>query len=133
MMRFAFLASLLVGCAEDPRQVLPEPAAPNFTLYVSNQSFEIDQVGIQVDLNGALAITGDFDVEGQHSFHEFRFELAPGQEHTIEARAHGDVLTATVTIGDDHDFALVSFWSADDNSATPYLDYLFSDDPLTFE
>ena len=107
-MRFAFALSLVAGCAEDPRQITPEPANPNFTLYVSNQSFEIDSVGIQVDLGGSLAVAGDFDVEGQHSWHEFRFEL-PSVEVEIVARAHGDVLTEKVMVGDEHDYAVINF------------------------
>jgi hypothetical protein len=130
-MRLALL--ILAGCAVDPHQVTPEPENPNFTLFVSNQSFEIDRVGIQVDLAGELAVTGDFDVEGQHSWHEFRFALPPGVGIQLEARAHDDVLTETITVDDEHDYAVIDFWSADDNSSTPYLDYYFEDDQPVFE
>ena len=132
MLRLAF-ATLLVGCAVEPHQVTPEPANPNFTLYVSNQSFEIDQVGIDVELDGELAVTGDFDVEGQHSWHEFRFALPPGTEVTLEARAHSDVLHEIVKVSDDHDYAVINFWSADESSDSPYLDYFFQDDQPFFE
>ncbi len=132
MMRLAFALSF-AGCAVDPHQVTPEPENPNFTLYVSNQSFEIDSVGIQVELAGELAVTGDFEVEGQHSWHEFRFALPAGTEVAIEARAHGDVLTETVVVDDDHDYGVINFWSADETSTTPHLDYFFEDDQPVFE
>ena len=131
-MRLAF-AFFLVGCAVEPHQITPAPDNPNFTLFVSTQSFDIDRVGIQVDLEGELMVTGDFDVEGQHSWHEFTFELAPGADIDLEARAHDDVLQATVRVDDAHDYAVINFWSADDNSATPYLDITLYDDAPTFE
>ncbi|MBA2543122.1 MAG: hypothetical protein H0V17_26005 [Deltaproteobacteria bacterium] len=130
---FALVSFLLVGCAVEPHQVTPAPANPNFTLFVSNQSFEIDRVGIQVDFEGELAVTGDFDVEGQHSWHEFTFALTPDVDITLEARAHGDVLQATVKVDDAHDYAVINFWSADDSSASPYLDLTLFDDAPTFE
>jgi len=132
-MRFAFASLVLVGCATDPHQVTPEPANPNFTLYVSNQSFDIDRVGIQIDLGGELAVVGDFDVEGQHSWHQFHFELPPNTEIALQARAHGDVLDETVTVSDDHDYAVINFWSADESSESPFLDYFFSDDEVFFD
>lgn len=131
-MRFAF-ALLLVGCAVEPHQITPAPENPNFTLFVSNQSFEIDRVGIQVDLDGELAVDGDFDVEGQHSWHEFTFRVPAGVEIKLQARAHDDVLSETFKVTDDHDYAVINFWSADQNSSTPYLDYFFQDDRPFFD
>lgn len=132
MKRFACLA-LFVGCATEPHQITPEPENPNFTLYVSNQSFDIDRVGIQVDLAGELAVAGDFDVEGQHTWHQFRFELPADVGIPLEARAHGDVLTDTITVRDAHDYAVINFWSSDESNDEPYLDITFFDDAPTFQ
>jgi hypothetical protein len=80
--------SLLAGACTDgagtaePRQHLPVPEAPTFTLLVSNQSFDLETVDITARLDGQLAVTGDFAVEGQHTWIRFDFDLAPG-DHTI--------------------------------------------------
>ena len=39
--------------------------------YVSNQSFDLDPVDIDVYVDDVKLITGDFLVEGQHSWHAY--------------------------------------------------------------
>lgn len=56
-----------------------------------------------------------------------------GVEISLEARAHDDLLTETVRVDDDHDYAVINFWSADEQRPAPFLDYLFSDDPVAFD
>jgi hypothetical protein len=88
------LVPLAGACTQDhdpPRQVLPLPADPNFSLYVSNQSFDIDPVDVQVSFDGQLALTGDFLVEGQHSWHRFDFKLAPGSHEMRSTTDAGGV------------------------------------------
>ncbi len=138
MKRFLLLAAVLVGCADnslgEPRQLTPAPTTPNFTLFVSNQSFEIDQVDISVRIDGELAVVGDFDVGSQHTWLPFGFELAPGT-HTIEVTANAGtaLLGDEMAVTDEHDYAIVSFWSGDEARPEPYLDYMFRDDEPAFD
>jgi hypothetical protein len=106
------VAAAATGCFhEEPRQHIERAANPTFTLYVSNQSFDIDPVDIEVRLDGRLAVTGDFDVGSQHSFFDFDFHLEPGS-HVITARGDGgDIdLEQTFTLGADRKWGTLFFW-----------------------
>lgn len=99
------------GGEEEPRQLLPVPTEPNFVLYVSNQSFEIDPVDIDIEVDGELAVEGDFLVGSQHTWHMFEFELAPGP-HTLRAvtRAGDSRLSETIEVTAETRYAVVNFW-----------------------
>jgi hypothetical protein len=63
------------------------PGMPgNFTLTVSNQSFDIDPVDILVKIDGITVIDDEFLVKQQHNYHRFEFILKPGI-HTIFAES----------------------------------------------
>jgi len=68
----------------------PEPDVPklanNFTLTVSNQSFDIDPVDILVKIDGKTVIDDEFLVKQQHNYQNFEFDLKPGI-HTIYAES----------------------------------------------
>jgi hypothetical protein len=109
-----FVSLLLAACTDPapvaPRQHLPVPDAPTFTLFVSNQSFDLSQVDIEVRLDDQLAVSGDFLVEGQHTWVQFDFALAPGP-HRLRATSE----TAGVTLEqafdmDERRWGVVSFW-----------------------
>lgn len=110
--------------------------AANFSLYVSNQSFAIDPVDIEILIDGEPAVTGDFFVEGQHNWHKFHFELAPG-EHTLTAKSvTGDVdLERTFEVTDRH-WAVVDFWYYPDSHyepTPPSLSFHIQDEPIYFQ
>jgi hypothetical protein len=58
----------------------------NFSLTVSNQSFDIDPVDILVKIDGITAIDDEFLVKQQHNYHHFEFLLKPGT-HMIYAES----------------------------------------------
>lgn len=58
----------------------------NFTLTVSNQSFDIDPVDILVKIDGKTVIDDEFLVKQQHNYHHFEFALEPGL-HTLYAES----------------------------------------------
>jgi hypothetical protein len=93
----------------EPETLPPSPAG-NFILYVSNQSFELERVDIRVTIDGRLAVDGDFAVENQHNWVEFRFRLAPGRHvlHAESARG-GATLTRAFTVAGRH-WAVVNYW-----------------------
>ena len=138
--RLALLLAIIVpGCRDgadlDPPRQMMSGKDPNFWLYVSNQSFDIDPVDIEVRLDGQLAVTGDFLVEGQHSWHRFGLRLAPGP-HILEARSEvGDVELAEV-VG-DHPYAVLDFWYYPPGSSSeptpPQFSLTFFDQPPQFE
>lgn len=137
--RFALAATLgtLAACgapSSEPTQHLPLTATPNLTLYVSNQSFDKEIVDIRVRIDGELAVSGDFDVEGQHSWHEFGFALADGA-HAIEVTSRDSTarLEAPFTLA-GHTYAVVDFWYvAGDVEQPEHFSWFTSDEPITFE
>ena len=112
----ALLASLVVLAACDnsrvePVQHMPRPAgAEKFTLLISNQSFDLDPVDIRVELDDQLAVTGDFVVEGQHTWVPFELDIAPGT-HTIDVTTADANATLSQTFQmDDRKWGTVMFW-----------------------
>lgn len=106
---------------EEPSQQPPAVLAgdANLTLYVSNQSFDIDPVDIQIEIDGKLAVSGDFLVEGQHSWHQFPFALPPGEHQLRLSSSQGPERTASITI-DDPRYAVINFWFYSENHYEPY-------------
>jgi hypothetical protein len=115
MRSLVLLSLLLVACtdadsAEAPRQYLPRSDNPTFTLFVSNQSFDLSRVDVEIRIDGQLAVTGDFLVEGQHTWVPFDFDLAAGP-HQLRVTSEG----AGVMLERPFDLAarrwgVLSFW-----------------------
>jgi hypothetical protein len=107
-MRFALAAALLalVGCgvaqgeggdpapnldinATDADINLVDKAEADLILYVSNQSFDDEEVRLTVTIDGVTVVDGDFHVEGQHNWVSFPLALSSG-EHAIRAESDSD-------------------------------------------
>lgn len=121
------LAALAAGCDSpsarrlgEPQQHLELPEVANLTLYVSNQSFDIDPVDIAIYVDDDLAVTGDFLVEGQHSWHVFDLALEPGN-HVLRAVSEvADVEQVTpIAIDDASLHAVINFWYYPDGVSYP--------------
>lgn len=94
----------------EPHQHLPTPTTPKFTLLVSNQSFDLSQVDIRVSLDNQLAVSGDFLVEGQHTWVPFELDVAPGT-HTLEVTSSDTNATLVQSFEmDDRKWGVVMFW-----------------------
>ncbi len=116
----ASLASLvvLVACngagSDDPRnephQHLPAPTTPKLTLYLSNQSFDLSQVDMRVEVDDQLAVTGDFLVEGQHTWLPFELDLASGPHTLTVTSADTDATMTQSFVMDDRKWGVVMFW-----------------------
>lgn len=61
-----------------------ETTAP-FHVYVSNQSFDLDPVDIDIYVDDIKLITGDFLVGSQHNWKAFDFTIEAGKPHTVRA------------------------------------------------
>ncbi len=94
----------------EPHQRLPYIETGNLQLYVSNQSFDIDPVDIRVELDGDVAVVGDFLVEGQHSWHVFKFEVPEGSVRLDARTIVGEAeLTQTFNVTTDR-YAVLDYW-----------------------
>lgn len=139
MLRASLALSIVLaaGCAgrDEPTQHLSAPATEQLTLLVSNQSFDLDRVGIRIELDGQLAVTGDFDVEGQHTWVPFELPAAPGT-HTLRVTSTGGSATLDETfVMDDRKWGVVMFWFDQDSTEidTPYFSWALLDEQPAFD
>lgn len=140
---FVGLLIALVGCsalppagsADDPSWD-PAPAPDgNFTLYVSNQSFDIESVDIVVEVDGVRVVDDVFAVESQHNWKQYVIDLAPGT-HTLTARSvEGDAtFEQSFEVTGDH-WAAVDYWYVTEERGTPTpKQFIFhiQDEPIAF-
>jgi hypothetical protein len=104
----------------------------NFTLYVSNQSFERGDVDIAVFIDGRLAVDDDFEVGDQHNWIEFTFELGNGP-HTLRAESlKGDALLEKRFEVAGKRWAVVDYWCCDSEHGEPRFSFDISNQPIGF-
>ena len=125
------------GATQEPPAVaegpppLEQAEEGNFTLYVSNQSFERSTVDITVTIDGQAAVDRDFAVGNQHQWVEYRFELGDG-EHILRAESRDGqaVLEQRFSMSGKR-WAVVDYWCCSDASE-PKLTLLVSAEPIAF-
>jgi len=137
--------SVLVGCAANGGGTASlnsasaaGPAAADFTLklFVSNQSFEVDPVDIEVRVDGDVVAVGEFAVGNQHNWREFVVDLEPGRhELTAVSKSGGCSLSREIEISGDR-WATVSFWFYPETHYQPtpaQLVFDIRDEPMLFD
>jgi hypothetical protein len=131
-------AACVGGSRAEPTQHLPRPAGPtdpSLTLFVSNQSFARDRVDIEIRLDGQLAVTGDFDVEGQHTWIDFDVAIAPGEHAISIVSQDGDATREQSFVMDARKYGVVMYWydEGDNRQSGPDYSFDLSDDAPAFE
>ena len=107
-------------------------------LVVSNQSFDIDPVAIDVAVDGVPAVTGDFEVGSQHSWHFFEIQVDAG-EHVVQAQAPDEDVSREETVDvTEERWIVIDFWYYPDTTGgaepTPrHFSIHVSDDPPMFD
>lgn len=142
-LRLALAACALTACsggedpaphpqltASDSAARLVDPDDADLVLYVSNQSFEDDNVLIKLSVDGVMVVDGQFRVEGQHNWIRFALSLSSGG-HSLAAESDtGAALEESFQVpGDEARYAVVNYWAEDDS---PELAWHFQRDPLYF-
>jgi hypothetical protein len=92
----------------------------NVKLLVSNQSFAVDPVDIEISVDGEVVVRENFEVAGdqppQHNWREFHLRLEPGT-HSLTATANdGAELETTFEVTGDHTLA-VAHWADESRAA----------------
>ena len=90
---------------------------PRVHLLVSNQSFDVDPVDIEVTVDGEVVASGGFTVGGdqppQHNWHRYELRLAAG-EHVLVAWSPTDGARSEVRFDvPDVQTVTVAFWHGD--------------------
>jgi hypothetical protein len=84
-------------------------------LWISNQSFIDDPVGVTVEIDGVEVVRQEFAVEGQHNWVLFPIDLPPGM-HVVTATSDTGVrMREKFRIPRQADrYAVVDYWNYDD-------------------
>jgi len=140
---FAGLLVAVAGCSApstmdagvDASLVPDSDPEGTFTLYVSNQSFDIEWVDIVIEIDGARVVDDVFLVEDQHNWKEYAIDLSPGA-HTLTARSvEGDAtFERSFEVTGDH-WAAIDYWYVTEEYGTPtpkqFMFYI-QDEPIGF-
>jgi len=91
----------------------------SFTLWVSNQSFAITPVDIQIEVDGKLVAKGLFHVETQHTIIPFGLNLRPGK-HSIHIWSEKGMAEKKMEFEiQDQNVGIVEYWYYPDDHYHP--------------
>jgi hypothetical protein len=109
---------------------LVDEAEADLVLYVSNQSFDDEEVRLTVAIDGVTVVDDDFHVEGQHTWISFPLALSSGG-HEISAESDsGATLRESFEVpGDKVRYAVIDHWREDDSAD---LTWRFQRQPVAF-
>jgi len=135
----------LVGCGEaqgvdptphpevtaaDAKVRLVGETEADLVLYVSNQSFDDDEVDLAVTVDGVTVVDGDFHVEGQHNLVSFPLSLSAGGHEITAESDSGVALRELFEVPRDQTrYAVIEHWT-EDGSAD--LTWQFQRQPVAF-
>lgn len=114
----ACLLSLLSCGTEPPRKVADLGGDVPFHLVVSNQSFDIDPVDIEVYVDGVHVITGEFEVGSQHSWFYFDFLATSGARKVRAVSKKGAAELEVVVDLQRERWGVLNYWYYPDGSKT---------------
>jgi hypothetical protein len=101
-------------------------------LYVSNQSFHLSLVDIDIWLDDTHMVTGGFDVEGQHNWILFDLQM-PAGSHSMRAEAlDGTVLLNVAVPVPQERWGVLDFWYYTDDPSHPQFTWNLSATPVAF-
>jgi myo-inositol catabolism protein IolC len=135
------ISLLLAGCAavsgpeaaggRDSAAAMPE--STNLVLYVSNQSFADDPVGIRVEIDGRVVVDGVFAVDSQHTWIEYPLTLPAGTHPVRATSTTGVVSTHDLVLPEDETrWAVLEYWHYPDDTPRSFTFHI-SDRPVGFD
>jgi hypothetical protein len=119
----------------DPRKLANVPANGDVVtlhLYVSNQSFDISPVDIDIWVEDTHVVTGGFDVEGQHNWILFDLNM-PSGTNALHAEGMGGsaVIDEAVPVPEER-WGVLDFWYYPDDPTHPMFTWNLSENPVAF-
>jgi hypothetical protein len=91
-----------------------QPMDDNVTLLVSNQSFDIDPVDIEISIDGQVIVQDEFDVQGdqlpQHNWQQYHLRLNDGLHSLVVKSEKGQAeQQAKFAVAGAHS-CTIAFW-----------------------
>lgn len=107
----------------------------NFTLYVSNLSFAITPIDIQVDIDGEIVVHEYFDVGNQHNLKAFKLSLQLGHHRLKVSSVRGEAeLSQEFEVKGVH-WATIGYWyypKSHYNPTPKHFTFNIQDKPIGF-
>ena len=129
----ACVAAIAISLAPVP--LAAEQAGPNSHLYVTNQSFAIPVVDIEIKIDGKVVASEDFAVGLQHTWKEIPLALSDGK-HSIAVRSKkGKAKLKKKFVVKGSHWALLSFWYYPKTHYEPtprHFIFRIQDEPVIF-
>lgn len=105
--------------ATDAAVRLVDEADADLTLIVSNQSFDDEEVRLDVTVDGVTVVDDDFHVEDQHNWVSFPLDLPPGGHEVQATSDSGATLRESFEVPRDKPrYAVIDYWTEDDSPET---------------
>ena len=118
--------------AADAEVRVVEEKQANLVLYVSNQSFDDEEVRLTVEVDGFTVVDGDFHVEDQHNWIKFALRMAPGTHNVTAEAASGAAFSEAFQVpGDEARFAVIDYWGKDDHDPREFS-WFIQREPVAF-
>lgn len=91
-------------------------------LYVSNQSFDDEEVRLIVTIDEVTVVDGDFHVEDQHNWVSFPLELPSGGHEVTAESDSGTTLRESFEVRRDRtSYAAIEHWTEDGSADLTWL------------
>jgi hypothetical protein len=112
---FSGLAAMMFACAASAPAASPEPTTSDeqgrLTLFVSNQSFTDDPVGITIRIDGDVVVEEEFPVKAQDNWIAFELRVPPGEHKLTMGSNTGVEADAALSIpAGGHRWASIAYW-----------------------
>jgi hypothetical protein len=120
--------------SDSPVRHVEDDASPALVLWVSNQSFRKDDVGITVRIDDVPVIDGAFPVQDETNWVHFPLALEPGDHELVAQSTDGvrQVASFSTPAPPAGVHAVLSYWFSLDDGSQPYFDWQLSDEPFQF-
>lgn len=87
----------------------------NLTLLVSNQSFDVNPVDIEIQIDGKVVVQDKFDVQGnglpQHNWQQYYLRLADGRHSLLVASKKGQAQLQTHFDTKGQHTVMIAYWN----------------------
>lgn len=100
-------------------------------LFVSNQSFDDEEVRMTVAVDGVVVVDDEFHVEGQHTWIKFPLGISRGAHEVTAESDSGATISETFQVpGNATRFAVLEYWGKGDPA---FLSWSFHRQPIAFD
>jgi hypothetical protein len=103
-------------------------SSQSLTLQVSNQSFDIDPVEIEITIDGQVVVHGEFELQGeglaQHNWKHYEIQVEAGPHHLRARSTQVHVVQESEFETPATELVTIAFWSGRGDPSGEQVHYL---------